>query len=284
MIFKSHSNYSSILFILFSLLSPTSQSESNTEDSHQLASQAFWESNIKPAFFSGKDIIPDNAHELIKLNAPFKAEDPSIVPISIKINTNNNINIKNLYIFIDKNPSPLVGILEFPVSNSKTDVAMRVRVNDFSYIRAVAESTDGDLYMTKSFVKAAGGCSAPAGTGPVEFIGKMKTRLMGKLKLSEPNLLQLKIRHPNYSGLEMPLPGQKKPEPYYINNLKVRMNDELVLNAVLTFSISTNPSFRFYITPEKEGLLDIEATDTKNNVFTHSHILDHNNVSINKIP
>ena len=53
------------------------------------------------------------------------------------------------------------------------------------------------------------------------------------------------------------------------------------MDANITFSISTNPNFRFFIKPEHEGLLRIEATDTKNNTFTHDHTLDYNNVSIN---
>ena len=135
--------------------------------------------------------------------------------------------------------------------------------------------------MAKSFIKAAGGCSAPAGPGLSKSTGKIKTRVMGKLSLSNPNLLQLKIRHPNYSGLESPLPGQKKPEPYYISNVKAKLDGKLILDFKTTFSISTNPSFRFFIHPKQEGKLEIIATDTKNKVYKHEHILDHNNVSIN---
>ena len=270
-----------ILYLLLTVFSSTYLSALELDDPRQIDSENFWKNKIKPSFFSDKTIIQNNENALIKINAPQKAEDAAIVPISIKIDNKNISPVKTLYIFIDKNPSPLVGILGFPIANNKTDIAMRVRVNDFSFIRVIAETMNGKYYMDKSFVKAAGGCSAPAGIGSVESIGKMKTRLMGKLALSKPNLLQLKIRHPNYSGLETPLPGKEKPEPYYINNLKARLDGKLILDWKLTFSVSSNPGFRFYISPEKEGILEIEATDTKNNVFTHRHVLDHNNVSIN---
>ena len=41
-------------------------------------------------------------------------------------------------------------------------ISTRVRVNSTRNIHAVAELSDGKLYATQRFVKAAGGCSAPA--------------------------------------------------------------------------------------------------------------------------
>lgn len=255
--------------------------EDETNDPRESSSEEAWIKNIKPAFFSGQDIFSDGQNNIITIKAPYKAENPAIVPISIETNTAENISIQKIYIFIDKNPSPLVGVFNFTDSGEKTDLAMRVRVNDYSFIRVIAETNDGRFYMSKSFVKASGGCSAPAGPGATKYVGKMKSRLLGRLKLNKPNLMQLKIKHPNYSGLESVSPGGEKTEAFYIRNLKVILNDKQILDANITFSISTDPSFRFFIEPEHEGLLRIEATDTKNNTFTHDHILDHNNVSIN---
>ncbi len=267
--------------IFLSLFSFYSVAEEEISDPRQFSSEEVWIQNIRPAYFSGKDIFSDGQNNIITIKAPYKAENPAIVPISIETKTPENISIKKIYIFIDKNPSPLVGIFNFKGSGKKTDLAMRVRVNDYSYIRTIAEADNGKLYMSKSFVKASGGCSAPAGPGAIKHVGKMKSRLIGQLKLNEPNLMQLKIKHPNFSGLESVSPGGEKTEAFYIRNIDIILNDKHIINADLTFSISTDPSFRFFIKPEKEGLLRIEATDTKNNTFTHDHILDHNNVSIN---
>ena len=43
-----------------------------------------------------------------------------------------------------------------------THLATRVRVNDYSYLRVIAETQSGELHMAQTFVKASGGCSAPA--------------------------------------------------------------------------------------------------------------------------
>ncbi len=269
------------ILIFLSVFTLACQGETESEDQRLLDSDKVWEERIKPAFFSGQTVFLDEQHEVIQLKAPYKAEDPATVPISIHFHapTTKDDYIKKVYIFVDKNPSPVTGIFDFTKPGSKADLALRIRVNEFSYVRAIAETVDGKLYMTKSFVKAAGGCSAPPPAGPAKFTGKMKTRIMSKVSLSEPNLVQLKIKHPNYSGMEAAAPGKEKPKAYFIKNLNVTLNGESILNADLTFSISTDPSFRFYITPEQYGVLQITATDTKDAVFTHNHDVDEHNVS-----
>jgi sulfur-oxidizing protein SoxY len=191
----------SYTFIFLSFFSLYCLAGDEIKDPRQTSSEDAWIENIKPAFFSGKDIFSDGQHNVISIKAPYKAENPAVVPISIETKTSENVSIKKVYIFIDKNPAPLVGIFDFIVPGNKTDLAMRVRVNDYSYIRTIAETDDGKFYMSKSFVKASGGCSAPVESGATMNVGKIKTRLLGQLKLNEANLMQLKIKHSNYSRL-----------------------------------------------------------------------------------
>mgnify|MGYP002150436774 CR=1 FL=1 len=44
------------------------------------------------------------------------------------------------------------------------EIETRVRVDAYSHVRAIAEASDGQLYAVTRFVKASGGCSAPAGS------------------------------------------------------------------------------------------------------------------------
>ena len=37
-----------------------------------------------------------------------------------------------------------------------------MRIAEYTNVRAIAETSDGQLYMASRFVKASGGCSAPA--------------------------------------------------------------------------------------------------------------------------
>ena len=54
---------------------------------------------------------------------------------------------------------------------------LRLNQSFLSYIRAIAEMNTGELYMSKSFVRATGACSAP----PPKIIGDSMAN-MGRMK------------------------------------------------------------------------------------------------------
>ena len=136
-----------------------------------------WQNNLRPAYFSDRPI--EQSDEILTLKAPTRAEDPAIVPIEIQVGfpQSQDRYIKSITVFIDKNPAPLAGIFSFTPQSGRADLAMRVRVNEYSPVRAIAETNDGKLYMARQFVKASGGCSAPVGSdleSAMARIGKMK--------------------------------------------------------------------------------------------------------------
>ncbi len=57
-----------------------------------------------------------------------------------------------------------------------TEISTRVRVNSYTDVHAVAELSDGKLYMIKIYVKASGGCSAPGG----EESGRSRRRISAR--------------------------------------------------------------------------------------------------------
>ena len=180
-----------------------------------------------------------------------------------------------MHVFVDKNPMPLVGLFEFTPDSGKADLAMRVRVNTFSYIRAVAELNTGELYMSKSFVRAKGACSAPPPASmedSVKLLGKMKMKVVGLVKLDEPNLMQIKVRHPNITGMAPIKIGSRViPPAFFVDTLEIDYNGKLIVKASLTFSVSMDPAMRFYFLPEKEGVMTVKGTDTKKNKFSSTH-------------
>ena len=151
--------------LFFSFFTLLCQGEENTNDPRQTDSQQVWENKIRPTLFHNKHIYSEEQNNIVSLKAPYRTEDAAIVPISIQVDTTTQNAINKIYVFIDKNPSPLAGIFKFNRTDIRADIAMRVRVDDFSYIRTVVETVEGKLYMAKSFIRASGGCSAPAGPG-----------------------------------------------------------------------------------------------------------------------
>jgi len=55
-----------------------------------------------------------------------------------------------------------------------TRLSMRVRVNDYSFLFAIAERQCGELHMTQTFVKALGRHSAPAVRNEDEALASME--------------------------------------------------------------------------------------------------------------
>ena len=251
-----------------------------TGDDLKKQSDRVWEENLRPGTFQDKEINENQTDAVVELKAPYRSEDPSVVPVSIhsKIPQTADRYIKKLYIYLDKNPLPLVGIFEFTPESGKADMAMRIRVDDNTYFRVVTEMNNGDLLMSKSFIRSLGGCSEPLGASVDESLkrmGKMKMNTVGDVALGEPNLMQLKISHPNITGLGASQRTGVKPPPHFVKELIVSYDGKIVMKADLTFAVSQDPSFRFFFTPEKEADMVVVAVDTKNNEFksTHSVIL-----------
>ena len=223
-----------------------------------------WNSTLKNQFFAGKAIEESDA--VIELEAPYRAEDPAIVPVKVtsKMPQTPGRFIKKIWVLVDKNPFPFVGEFEFFPESGKADLAMRVRVNTYSNIRAIAETNDGKLTMTKKFVKASGGCSAPIGADldeAMKRLGKVKFRLDDSMQTGQPTQAQLMISHPNITGMQMDQMTRFIRKSHFIDQLKVTFNDKPVLNAKIDIAISADPNFRFYFVPDKAGELKAEFSD-----------------------
>lgn len=223
-----------------------------------------WNTTLKSQFFAGKALEESDA--VIELEVPYRAEDPAIVPVRVsgKFAQTQDKYIKKIWMFVDKNPFPLVGEFEFFPESGKADLAMRIRVNTYSNIRAIAETNDGKLTMTKKFVKASGGCSAPIGADldeAMKRLGKVKFRLDDALQAGQPTQAQLMISHPNLTGMQMDQMTRFIRKSHFIDQLKVTFNDKPVLNAKIDIAISADPNFRFYFVPDQAGDLKAEFSD-----------------------
>lgn len=223
-----------------------------------------WNDTLKKQFFAGKNIEESDA--VIELEAPYRAEDPAIVPLKVtsKFAQSKDKYIKKVWLLVDKNPFPFVGEFEFFPESGKADLALRVRVNTYSNIRAIAETNDGKLTMSKKFVKASGGCSAPIGADldeAMKRLGKVKFRLDDAVQSGQPAQAQLLISHPNITGMQMDQISRFIRKSHFVDQLKVTFNDKPVLNAKIDIAISADPNFRFYFVPDKAGELKAEFSD-----------------------
>lgn len=223
----------------------------------------------------GARILAD-AGDALSLALPIRAEDAAVVPVAIRAHpAPGQARPRRLYLIIDQNPSPVAAIFEFGEAAGRIEIETRVRVEDYSMVRAIAEYPDGSLAMTTRYIKASGGCSAPANKGLADAstLGQMRWTLPEPLIDGRDNLVALLIRHPNTSGLAMDQVTRLYDPPHFVRHVSVTYQDRLVLTADVDFSISENPTFRFGLRVAGDGVLAAEAVDTNELRFSSSVVL-----------
>jgi len=231
-------------------------------------SEETWNS-IKGDIFGDRPIL-DGAG-LVVLDAPRRAEDSAVVPIGMRVDfsADDKRLLKSLTLVIDENPAPVAGTFTFGPRSGVTSISTRVRVNSYSYVRLVAELSDGRLYGVKAFVKASGGCSAPASSNvdaTRSVLGQMKFRTFRPESAALPEG-QLMLRHPQNSGLQMDQLTRLYIPPFFIENLKIWQGDDLVLAMDSGIAISEDPNIRFNYRPNGAAKFRAEAVDTSQKMF-----------------
>ncbi len=261
-------------FIVLSLLmlGVTSSALAQIKTPEDADANAIWD-KVRVSLFDKRPIEVANAAQVIELEAPVRAEDAAVVPIAIRTHVaqTDKKYIDAVYLLIDNNPSPIAGVFHFTPRSGRADIETRVRINDYGFVRVIAEMNDGSLYMASQWVKASGGCSAPAGKDPAEAaltLGKMKFLYSHDVVDGQPNLVQLMISHPNNSGLAMDQSTRQYAPSHYVRNINVTYGGKRVMSADLDISISENPNFRFYVVPQEgAGVLKAEIEDSHDQRF-----------------
>ena len=207
----------------------------------------------------------------IALEAPERAEDAALVPVTISVQ--NPKDVKSITLVIDDNPAPVAAHVTFGPAGDPQSLKLRVRVNQYTYMHAIEETKDGALYETHRFVKASGGCSAPSGSYDAEAlaeIGQMKLRFLGQPQEGQAREAQLLIRHPNFNGMQRDPATQGYTPARFLKTLDVTLNGEKVLHLDSDISLAADPAITFGVTALAKGKLAIEAHDSDNAVFTHN--------------
>ena len=234
----------------------------------ETAREARW-ADLRHAIFGDRAVQDGGA--LVHIEAAERAEDAAIVPVTITIAPRIQKQVRALYFVIDDNPSPLAATFHFGALAEPSAVATRVRIDDYTYMHAVAELADGTLYGTQRFIKAAGGCSAPAGSDPVaalKRLGRMKLSFQGTPRLGAPATAQLLISHPNNSGLQMDQLTRNYIPADFVEKISVRYAGEPVLSVESDIALSEDPTIRFAFVPPKPGDVQVEIEDSHQRHFS----------------
>jgi len=219
---------------------------------------------------------------VISVEMPVRAEDAAIVPVTLRtrLSAGDSRQVVNITLVIDQNPAPMAAKFQLGPDARVSEISTRVRVNNYTDVHAVAELSDGKLYMVKTYVKASGGCSAPAAKVADETksrLGQMRYRQFAKDgdgPASGAREAQIMIGHPNNSGLQMDQVTQLYVPAFFVNELRLWQDDSLVLTMEGGISISEDPNIRFTYVSNGAKTFRAEAKDTDGHVFQRDWKID----------
>jgi sulfur-oxidizing protein SoxY len=219
---------------------------------------------------------------IIAIEMPYRAEDAAIVPVTLrsKLTPGDTRSVKTITLVIDQNPAPMAAKFEIGPDARVSEISTRVRVNSYTNVHAVAELSDGMLYVVKTFVKASGGCSAPAAKNVEEArnrLGQMKYREFARTDqgpASGPHEAQIMIGHPNNSGLQMDQITHLYIPAFFVDELHLWQDNSPILSMEGGISISEDPNIRFTYVSNGAKTFRAEAKDTSGHIFQKEWKID----------
>jgi sulfur-oxidizing protein SoxY len=215
---------------------------------------------LSAAIFNGRHT--HDAPGWVTIEAPPRAMDAALVPVTLTLAADKPI--KAIYLVVDENPSPVAAHIVFGPAADTHTLSLRIRVDQYTNLHAVAETPDGKLISTARFIKAAGGCSAPGSETPqiaLRSAGRMKLRLHDEGGAEQAELL---IRHPNFNGMQMDQVTQLYTPARYINRIDISYNGRQVMHMDTDISLASDPAIGFGFKPDGAGTMTVDVADTSN--------------------
>jgi sulfur-oxidizing protein SoxY len=233
-------------------------------DQAQAAAERWGE--LRKAIFPGRTL--EQGEGIIALDAPVRALDAALVPFSVT--TSASKPIEKLYLIIDNNPGPLAGRFTFGEAGDPSLLKVRMRVNAYTNVHAVAEDASGALYAVEKFVKASGGCSAPAPShdpSALSLLGEMRFKVLSPVTLGKPAQAQLMVRHPNFNGMQMDQVTRHYTPAHFIKTIDITYGDQSVLQVESDIALSSDPVITFGFIPRQNARMKVVVSDSKGKQF-----------------
>ncbi len=238
-----------------------------------LQTSSAWD-DLKALVQNGDTAIEDA--KVLNLDAPVRAMDPAFVPVHLT-QPQDAPPIRTLTVVIDENPAPVAAELVLGAAMMPLDLEIRMRVNAYSNIRAIA-TTDSASVLAGRYVKATGGCAAPASKdleAMLAEMGQMRFQILSTEKVGSAarHTAKLMLRHPNTTGFQRDQVTHLYIPPHFIDVLEVRQGEELLFSVNAGISVSEDPVFQFRFTDNGADTVTVHAEDTDGNVFDESFLL-----------
>lgn len=221
---------------------------------------ARWQDLTALIFGEEAEIAPTES--LVTLDAPKRALDSALVPVTI---ATADRGVTGLSLIVDENPGPLAAQVRFGPAGDPRELGVRVRVDGYTNMHAVATLADGAMVTNAVFVKGAGGCSAPVGASDAEAMAGMGEMRM-KFAEGGPDgagRATLMVRHPNFNGMQMNQVTRHYTPPRYVTDIEVTRGGALVLAMQSDISLATDPVIDFLYRTGSDAPFTVSVVDSK---------------------
>jgi sulfur-oxidizing protein SoxY len=221
-----------------------------------------WES-LREKLFGARPV--DATPGTVQIIAPLRAAYGASVPVKIvsMLPQTPALYIKRIYLLVDKNPSPVAAVLDLTTEVGQADFETRLRVDEYSHVRVVAELSNGTLHTDSRYVKTSGGCSAPPNRDALNLIGTTVLKVPGPVAMNGATAADVTVLHPNDTGFELNQTTVMYIPAHFVRSIKVSYAGRKIFDADLDFSVSENPTLRFNFVPHGQGVLKAEVEDSK---------------------
>ncbi|WP_170335245.1 quinoprotein dehydrogenase-associated SoxYZ-like carrier [Ruegeria arenilitoris] len=247
------------------------------------ASGEAWE-NVRSLLYGDRPM--QNGDALIAIDAPYRTPDDARAELAAQVIAPNGAKIARVTLVLDENPMPVSAVfaLEEPLASFYFDVTMRV--NGPTPLHVIAETTDGRLWVSETYVKTSGlgACAAPPGTDPelaLATLGTMEAEVVGRvpalntrsrlsnLGADRANKMDLNIDHPSHSGMQMDQISLLFIPMRYVETVDIDLDGAGYVELTGSISLSENPRVGISV-PSRAQAVDVTMTDTDGTV-THLH-------------
>ncbi|WP_138465265.1 quinoprotein dehydrogenase-associated SoxYZ-like carrier [Poseidonocella sp. HB161398] len=238
--------------------------------------------DLAPMVFPGAELLA--AGEAIAIEAPYRSPDDARARIGARIAPGPGAAVEEVTLILDENPMPVSAVFRLAAPAPGFVFEATMRINGPTAVHVVARLSDGRHLMAEGFVKTSGlgACSAPPGGDPEEALatlGQMELQLLPGLpgaspvmerlaKLAEaPGHLDLDIRHPSHSGMQMDQVSLLFIPMRYVETLEIAIDGAPYAEVTGSISLSENPHLGLTVPPGSHRA-EVTMTDTDGTTAT----------------
>ncbi|MGB3243366.1 MAG: quinoprotein dehydrogenase-associated SoxYZ-like carrier [Sulfitobacter sp.] len=246
-----------------------------------LASGEAWES-IQFQLYGERPTL--SGERIIAIDAPYRTQNDARTHIAAQIIAPEGAELDKVTVVLDENPMPVSAVFDLDQQQRSFFFDLTMRINGPTPMHVIAETTDGRLFVSETFVKTSGSgaCAAPPGTDIAEALatlGNMQIEVTGTMAptqinqvdalLNRLNRVDVDISHPSHSGMQMDQISLLFIPLRYVESVDIELDGGGFVEMTGSISLSENPTIGLAV-PQRTQSLDVTMTDTDGTV-SHAH-------------